>query len=114
MILEGDIILFRFPHTDMTQGKLRPALVLKKLPGQFNDWLICMISSRTHLYHTEFDEVITTASNDFTESGLKTSSVIRICRIAVVEGEIFVGKLGAISSQRLKKIKTKLSKWIMS
>jgi hypothetical protein len=45
MISEGQIVLFRFPKTDQTIGKLRPALVLRRLPGQHHDWLICMISS---------------------------------------------------------------------
>lgn len=41
MIQEGQIVLFRFPQTDQSPGKLRPALVLRNLPGVFNDWLIC-------------------------------------------------------------------------
>ena len=33
MIAEGQIVLFRFPQTDQEAGKLRPALVLRRLPG---------------------------------------------------------------------------------
>jgi mRNA interferase MazF len=44
----GKIVLFRFPQTDLNEGKLRPALVITKLPGDFGDWLICMISTRKH------------------------------------------------------------------
>jgi len=40
MIAEGQTVLFRFPQTGQTEGKLRPALVLRRLPGQYNDWLI--------------------------------------------------------------------------
>lgn len=46
MIQEGQIILFKFLKTDQTYGKLRPALVIRKLPGPYDDWLICMISSQ--------------------------------------------------------------------
>jgi len=45
MISEGQVVLFKFPRTDLQEGKLRPALILRELPGKFNDWLICMISS---------------------------------------------------------------------
>ncbi len=45
MISEGQIVLFRFPQTDQQAGKLRPALVVRKLPGRYEDWLISMISS---------------------------------------------------------------------
>jgi len=46
MISEGDIILFRFPRTDLASGKLRPALLLKKIPHKYSDWLVCMISTQ--------------------------------------------------------------------
>ena len=43
----GQVVLLRFPQTDLEQGKLRPALLLGKLPGEYDNWLICMISSQT-------------------------------------------------------------------
>jgi len=33
MIEEGQVVLFRFPQADLRTGKLRPALVLRKVPG---------------------------------------------------------------------------------
>ena len=33
MIKEGQIVLFRFPQTDLQEAKLRPALVLTKFWG---------------------------------------------------------------------------------
>jgi hypothetical protein len=35
MISEGQIVLFKFPQTDQKEGKLRPALILRELPGKF-------------------------------------------------------------------------------
>jgi mRNA interferase MazF len=35
----GQIVLFRFPHTDLEEGKLRPALLLARLPDEYDDWL---------------------------------------------------------------------------
>jgi len=58
MIREGQIVLFKFPLADKSVAKLRPALVLKKLPGHHNDWLICMISSQLSQRVADFDEVI--------------------------------------------------------
>ena len=54
----GQVVVFRFPQTDLEEGKLRPALLLGKLPGEYNDWLICMISSQTRRYVAGFDEVV--------------------------------------------------------
>ncbi len=108
----GQVVLFRFPLTDRVQGKLRPALLLRELPGQFDDWLICMISSQTRHYIEGFDEIVQLDDHDFTQSGLKVASVIRIGRLAVVNGETLLGAIGEIDSERLHRIKTRLANWL--
>jgi mRNA interferase MazF len=108
----GQIILFRFPQTDLEEGKLRPALLLGKLPGEYDDWLICMISSRTRNYIPEFDELMREDDPDFADSGLKVVSVIRIGRLAVVDGDILLGAIGKISPDRIKGIKNRLADWL--
>ena len=67
----GQIVLFRFPQADLQEGKLRPALLLGKLPGEHGDWLICMISSQARHYVPEFDEIVSEEDSDFASSGLK-------------------------------------------
>jgi mRNA interferase MazF len=42
----GQIVLFRFPLADLASGKLRPALMLSRVPGPYEDWLVCMVSSQ--------------------------------------------------------------------
>ena len=112
MIQEGQITLFRFPQTNKTAGKLRPALVLRKLPGQYDDWLICMVSSQLSQELPGFDIVLYENDSDFEQSGLKTSSIIRISRLAVVNKDILLGSIGNISNERLSLIKSRLSNWI--
>jgi mRNA interferase MazF len=112
MICEGKIVLFRFPQTDQTSGNLRPALVLRKLPGSYDDWLICMISSQLSQKINEFDELISPDDDDFIKSGLKETSLFRIARLAVIEKSIFPGAIGEISADRLCRIKTSIADWI--
>lgn len=108
----GQVVLFRFPQTDLEVGKLRPALLLGKLPGEYDDWLICMISSHTYQYIAEFDEIVKDGDQDFEQSGLKVTSVIRVGRLAVVSGEILLGAIGEISQERLHRVKQNLSDWL--
>ena len=112
MIKEGDIVLFNFPQTDLGKGKLRPALILRKLTGERNDWLLCMITSLKPERERELVDKITEEDEDFRSSGLKTDSLIRIDRLAVVNKSILLGKIGEISEKRLEKIKEKLCRWI--
>jgi mRNA interferase MazF len=108
----GQVVIFRFPQTDLEEGNLRPALLLGKLPGNYDDWLICMISSQTHQYVEGFDEIVQEGDKDFGESGLKVTSVIRIGRLAVVSGEILLGAIGQVSKERLDRVKKHLSDWL--
>jgi len=114
MIQAGNIVLFRFPKTDQSRGKLRPALILRKLPGLYDDWLICMISTQLSQQIDGLDEQIRKEDQDFKASGLKAASLFRASRLAVVEQSIFVGSIGGISPDRLSRIKTSLANWINS
>jgi mRNA interferase MazF len=108
----GQVVVFRFPQTDLEEGKLRPALLLGKLPGEYDDRLICMISSQTRQYISGFDEIINDSDEDFGESGLKVTSVVRVGRLAVVSGEILLGAIGQISNERLNRVRNHLSDWL--
>ncbi len=112
MIHEGQVVLFRFPRTDQGAGKLRPALVLRKLPGRYDDWLICMISSQIAQAVPGFDEVISGGDSDFPLSGLKTVSAVRISRLAIVNRYVLCGAIGEISPERLSRTKKRLADWI--
>ena len=47
MAIAGQIVLFKFPQTDLTVGKLHPALLIKLLSNGYDDCLVCMISTKT-------------------------------------------------------------------
>lgn len=81
---DGQVVLFRFPQADLEQGKLRPALLVRKLPGEYDDWLICVISSQVRHHLDGFDEIMMDGDDDFADSGLKVASVIRIGRLATL------------------------------
>ncbi len=110
----GQIVVFNFPRTDFGTQKSRPSLLLNKLPGGYDDWLIAMISTKLHQNIEGMDEIINPDSPDFSSSGLSKESVIRITRLAVVAGDILIGALGEISPKRLARIRDNLANWIKS
>lgn len=112
MAKEGQIVLFRFPQANQQEGKLRPALLVRQLPGRYNDWLICMISAQTHHLFSGTDELISEADTDYKDSGLKRTSVLRTTRLAVVEEDLLAGSIGKIADDRLTRIRNNLAKWI--
>ncbi len=100
----GDIVLLKFPFTDGQQFKKRPALVL--LDTQDGDVIVCRITSK--LYNTEFDVKI----GEWQAAGLKLPSVIRVHKIATLEKEMILAKLGAVNDQIKKSVQQAISKII--
>lgn len=109
----GEVVVIKYPFSDLSQTKLRPALLLGKLPGEHDDWLVCMISSRVRQQIDGFDEVIEEDDADFGSSGLKTANVIRIGRLLVVEGKLLPGALGTVSTERLQRVRSRLAAWLL-
>jgi mRNA interferase MazF len=71
-----------------------------------------MISSQVHQRIDGFDELIEEGDEDFARSGLKVTSVIRMGRLAVVEGEMLEGSIGMISPERMRRIRKRLAEWM--
>lgn len=91
---------------------MRPALLVGKLPGIHDDWLICMISSRVQQQVSGFDDLINTSDTDFAETGLKSASLIRAGRLLVVQSELIPGSIGSVSSERLQRVRNQLAAWL--
>ena len=98
----------------MQQGKLRPVLLLRQRSYGFDNWLICMVSSKTQNYINGLDDLINQGDDDFLQSGLKVTSVIRAARLAVVSGDILLGAIGQISAQRLSRIRRNIATWLIA
>ncbi len=108
----GDIVLLRFPRTDLKRGKLRPALIVAVAPGRHANLLLAMVSSRIYQAVPDFDEIIAVTDADYTTTNLKTQSVIRLTRLASVDPATINARLGRISAVRLQQIKNRLAHWL--
>jgi mRNA interferase MazF len=110
----GDIVVFRFPEVNGSVGKYRPALLVAKTPGRFDDWLLCMISKQLRHYIEEYDDLIRRGDEDFAETKLKVESLIRDSRLVVVSRSAIEGSIGKISTPRLTRVRESIVKWIRS
>ena len=78
----GDIVTAALPQVD-GKTKDRPALVLRYMPtGQF---LACAITTQLHKIIPEFEEIIRSSDEDFSKTGLKADSLIRVTALAVFQ-----------------------------
>jgi mRNA interferase MazF len=110
----GDIVLIRYPQTDLKEGKLRPALVIAFAPGRHTDLLLALITSRTYQAVPKFDEIIEPSDSDYAATGLKVRSVVRLARLASVEPSVIIARLGQISPKRLQQVRERLADWLQN
>jgi mRNA interferase MazF len=100
---KGDIVLVQFPFSDLSQTKLRPALVLAASMN-IDEITLCFISSQKvkSLNSNEFS--IVKSDDDFAQTGLKTDSKIRVTRIITLESKLILRKLGKLSKKQTDKL----------
>ena len=107
----GDFALTSLPLADGTT-KIRPVLLLKRFPP-FGDFLVCGVSSQVHQEVSGFDYVIAAGTPEFTSSGLKVTSLVRLGYLAVLPESHFAGKIGSLPSATLSILLRRLSDFLV-
>jgi len=100
---KGDIVLALFPFSDFSQTKLRPAVVLwSSLTNQ--DVTICFITSQDTA-DVFSDEILLQPSNpEFTDTGLKVVSKIRVTKVVSLERKLITRRLGKLGNGYIYKL----------
>lgn len=110
----GDIVLVRVPQADLSEGKLRPAMVVLECPGRYGDVLLAAITSRDHADEADWVDTIDPADGDFPSSGLRVRSHVRVSRLATVSHRVLAGRLGRVSGTRLARSRALLCRALKS
>jgi mRNA interferase MazF len=98
ILSRGDVVLTRFPFTDLSGTSLRPALVVSR--GQIGqDVVLAAISSVVRGTLAPTDYTVDKRHSEFASTGLRVTSVIRIHKLAAVECSVIVRRLGRLGPQ---------------
>ncbi len=79
----------------------------------YKDFLVCGVSSQLHQWVKDFDEVISPSDPDFTSSGLKSESLVRLGFLAVLPSSRIAGSIGSIAAARHKNLLKTLSAYLV-
>ena len=104
---EGDVVLTPLPQAD-GRTKNRPVVVLRTMPPH-DDLLVCGVSTQLYQEVSGFDEVVGAGDADFSGSGLKAPSLIRLGFLAVLPTGSFLGAIGSISVERHRRLLGRLA-----
>ena len=108
---EGEVVLTPLPQAD-GRVKNRPCIALRRMPG-FGDWLVCGVSTQLHQAVAGFDETILADAEDFTASGLKAPSLIRLGFLAVLPRDRLLGSIGSVAPDRHQRLLQRLSAYLV-
>ncbi|WP_036481498.1 type II toxin-antitoxin system PemK/MazF family toxin [Myxosarcina sp. GI1] len=101
-----EIWLVKFPFSDLTSAKLRPALILSV---HREEVIILGIFSKIPTGSLQASWVLIENSNpQFARLGLKKTSLIRVDKIATVSKSVLQRKLGTLSTDLLVEVQKAL------
>jgi mRNA interferase MazF len=108
---KGDIVLVPFPFTNLSSTKLRPAVVLW-VDSSGNDMTVCFISSQNVNKISAEEFIIEITNPEFSQTGLKLTSKVRVARIVTIERTVVTRKLGKLGNQLLQELDNCLRKTV--
>lgn len=102
----GAVVVLPFPHSDLTVGKRRPALVVANLSG--DDLILCQITSQTR--HDSYS--VGLAEADFVQGTLDRPSYVRPNRLFTVDVACVLRTVGRISRGKFASVATTINQII--
>jgi mRNA interferase MazF len=107
---KGDIVIIRFPFTDLTSSKKRPALVISNdIVNQTGDYLMVQITSK----EKKDSLSLPIAKTDYTgNKALPLDSFIRLHKIFLLHESLVDGKAASINKNFLDRVTEEVVKLI--
>jgi mRNA interferase MazF len=94
----GAVVLVRFPFSDLSQTKLRPAVVLASA-GR-DDWILCQVTSKPY----SDARAITLEDTSFTTGSLRILSYARPGKLFTANQDLIVSEIATLKPQSLKQV----------
>ena len=94
----GSVVLVPFPFSDLSEAKLRPALVLAD-SGR-DDWILCQITSNPYAD----PRAVELTDADFDTGSLRVTSYARPGKLFTASSSLMVSQVGSLSQAILQSI----------
>ncbi len=109
-VKRGSVVLIRYPFTNLTGAKVRPALVLTpdSLLPRLDDVLCLFISSSIPEDLLPTDLILDAEHSSFSKTGLKRRSVLRAHKLALLQKSLVLRQLGEIEQPLLNEVGQRL------
>lgn len=94
----GEVVLVRFPFSDLSQSKLRPAVCL--VDAGRGDCVLCQITSNAY----GDSRAILLDDPDFASGGLKVASYVRPAKLFTAHERLIAKSVGKLRDNTLRRV----------
>ena len=94
----GSVVLVPFPFSDLSQSKIRPALVLAG--ARRGDWILCQITSKPYADA----RAIRLEARDFAGGGLELTSYVRPGKLFTANEALMLESVGVLEAEKVDSI----------
>ena len=94
----GTVVLVPFPFSDLSQSKLRPAIVVAN--GGRGDWILCQVTSNSY----QDSRAIELLHTDFTIGSLKVTSYARPGKVFTANESLFVSVVASLKAEAFRRV----------
>ena len=108
ILAAGQVVIVHFPFSDLSQSKLRPAVVLAEA-GR-GDWVLCQITSKSY----GDARAIQLAAGDFIQGSLRVTSFVRPGKLFTAHSSIVAGQIGGLQAAKFSSIRDAVVRLIQS
>jgi mRNA interferase MazF len=95
----GQVVIVHFPFSDLSQSRLRPAVVLAEA-GR-SDWVLCQITSKSY----GDPRAIQVAAADFVHGSLRITSYARPGKLFTAHASLVAGQAGEMQAAKFSSIR---------
>ena len=108
ILATGQVVIVHFPFSNLSQSKLRPAVVLAG--GARGDWILCQITSKSY----GDPDAIQIAASDFIRGSLRVTSFARPGKLFTANVSLIAGQVGELQPAKLAAVRDALVRLIRS
>ena len=94
----GSVVLVPFPFSDLSQSKLRPAVVLADA-GR-GDWILCQVTSSPYADV----KAVRLANSDFENGSLRVVSYARPGKLFTANRQLLVSEVGILNDRAFSRL----------
>jgi len=99
ILAAGQVVIVHFPFSDLSQSKLRPAVILAEA-GR-GDWVLCQITSKSY----GDPRAIQIAAGDFVRGSLRVTSFARPGKLFTAHTSLVAGQIGEFQPGKFSAIR---------